>query len=143
MKSQKMKFQKLNSMVFLNPITQSQSSTKQKGDAEENAALLFLQQQGLRLLHRNYRTPGRGGGEIDLILQESDGTVVFVEVRLRARRQFGGALASVGLTKQRRLVFAARYFLLRWRQHPPTRFDVLAWEPEDMIWLKGAFEAGH
>jgi len=65
-------------MVLLN------RTSKQSGDAAEDAALLFLQQQGLRLLQRNYRTPGRGGGEIDLILQESDSTVVFVEVRKRA-----------------------------------------------------------
>ena len=116
-------------------------STKQLGDAAENAALHFLQEQGLRLLQRNYRTPGRGGGEIDLILQESDSTVVFVEVRKRALAQFGGALGSVGAVKQRRLVFAARFFLMRWRPLPPARFDVIAWEPEGMIWVKAAFDA--
>jgi putative endonuclease len=92
-------------MVFLN------RTSKQSGDAAEDAALIFLQQQGLRLLQRNYRTPGRGGGEIDLILQESDSTVVFVEVRKRALRQFGGALGSVGAVKQRRLVFCCALFL--------------------------------
>jgi putative endonuclease len=115
--------------------------TKQAGDAAENAALCFLQQKGLRLLQRNYRTPGRGGGEIDLILQESDGTLVFVEVRKRAQRQFGGALGSVSRAKQRRIVFAARYYLWRWRPLPPTRFDVVAWEAEGMIWQKAAFDA--
>ena len=131
-------FQKVMSMVFSNLTSQS---TKQNGDAAEAAALNFLQAQGLRLLQRNYRTPGRGGGEIDLILQESDSTVVFVEVRKRTLRQFGGALASVGAVKQRRIVFAARVFLMRWRQLPPARFDVIAWEPEGMIWIKAAFDA--
>ena len=132
-------------MVFLNPTSQSKTlakqTTKQRGDDAEEAALQFLQRQGLRLLHRNYRTPGRGGGEIDLILQESDSTVVFVEVRKRAMGQFGGALGSVGALKQRRLVFAARYYLMRWRQLPPARFDVIAWEPHGMIWVKAAFDA--
>ena len=122
-------------MVFLN------RTSKQSGDAAEDVALIFLQQQGLRLLQRNYRTPGRGGGEIDLILQESDSTVVFVEVRKRALAQFGGALGSVGALKQRRIVFAARYFLMRWRHLPPARFDVIAWEPHGMIWVKAAFDA--
>ncbi|NDD02857.1 MAG: YraN family protein, partial [Betaproteobacteria bacterium] len=94
--------------------TRFKQTTKQSGDAAEDAALRFLQEQGLRLLQRNYRTPGRGGGEIDLILQESDSTLVFVEVRKRSQRQFGGALGSVSRTKQRRIVFAARYFLWRW-----------------------------
>ena len=122
--------------------TRLKQTTKQSGDAAEDAALRFLQHQGLRLLHRNYRTPGRGGGEIDLILQESDSTLVFVEVRKRSQRQFGGALGSVSRAKQRRIVFAARYFLWRWQQLPPTRFDVIAWEPDGLIWQKAAFEAG-
>ena len=122
--------------------TRFKQTTKQSGDAAEDAALRFLQEQGLRLLQRNYRTPGRGGGEIDLILQESDSTLVFVEVRKRSQRQFGGALGSVSRTKQRRIVFAARYFLWRWPQLPPTRFDVIASEPDGLIWQKAAFEAG-
>jgi putative endonuclease len=132
-------------MVFLNPTSQrktlAKQTTKQQGDDAEEAALQFLQRQGLRLLHRNYRTPGRGGGEIDLILQESDSTVVFVEVRQRAGSRFGGALGSIGTAKQRRIIFAARYFLWRWRALPPSRFDVVAWEPGGMVWLKAAFEA--
>ena len=135
-------FQKLTSMGFLGPTYQSgMQTTKQAGDAAEDAALEFLQQQGLCLLMRNYRTPGRGGGEIDLILQESDGTVVFVEVRKRAHPRFGGAMGSVSRTKQRRIIFAARYFLWRWRQLPPTRFDVVAWEATGLIWQKAAFDA--
>ncbi len=116
-------------------------TTKQAGDAAEDDALHFLQRQGLRLLHRNYRTPGRGGGEIDLILQESDGTVAFVEVRKRTLSRFGGALGSVSRVKQRRIIFAARYFLCRYRTLPPTRFDVLAWEAHGLHWQKAAFDA--
>ena len=135
-------------MEFLGPTNQSSMQTsrvqtsKQSGDAAEDAALHFLQLQGLRLLQRNYRTPGRGGGEIDLILQETDGTLVFVEVRKRAQRQFGGALASVSRTKQRRIIFAARYYLWRFQRLPPARFDVVAWEPEGLIWQRAAFDAG-
>ena len=80
-------------------------TTKAVGDAAEQTALNFLQQAGLRLLARNYRTPGRGGGEIDLILRDADGTCVFVEVRQRKTASHGGAAASVSSTKQRRIVF--------------------------------------
>ena len=72
-------------------------STCSKGQQAEDQALAYLQAQGLRLLARNYRTPGRGGGEIDLILQAADGTVVFVEVRSRSHTGFGGAGGSIGL----------------------------------------------
>ena len=116
-------------------------TTKQRGDAAEDAALRHLEAQGLRLLQRNYRTPGRGGGEIDLVMREPGGTLVFVEVRQRASTAFGGAAASVGVQKQRRIVFAARHYLLRWRAMPPCRFDVVLVEPMGITWLRAAFDA--
>ena len=94
------------------------------------------------MVARNYRTPGRGGGEIDLILRDADGTLVFVEVRKRAGSAFGGAAASVGGVKQRRIVFAARHYLLRLRETPPCRFDVIGMEGERIHWLRAAFDAG-
>ena len=117
-------------------------TTKQKGDAAEDAALRHLQAAGLRLLARNYRTPGRGGGEIDLILREPGGTLVFAEVRQRTSSTHGGAAASVSATKQRRIVFAARHYLMRLGAPPPCRFDVVVVEPAGLQWLQGAFDAG-
>ena len=125
-------------MEFLN----KKQTSKSRGDAAEEAALAYLQDKGLRLLQRNYRTPGRGGGEIDLIMQLPDTTVVFVEVRQRATRAFGGAAASVGTVKQRRIIFAARHYLMRWRQLPPARFDVVVVEAEGLQWLQAAFDGG-
>jgi putative endonuclease len=120
---------------------QMHSTTKQKGDAAEDHALQHLQAQGLQLLQRNYRTPGRSGGEIDLIMRDPDGTLVFVEVRKRRNINHGGALASVTHVKQRRLVFAAQHYLLKLRQVPPCRFDVVAVEGDDLQWFKAAFDA--
>ena len=117
------------------------STTKQVGDVAEDAALQYLQQRGLRLLERNYRTPGRGGGEIDLIMRAPDGTTVFVEVRQRRSASHGGAAASVGAVKQRRIVFAARHYLMHRRTVPPCRFDVVSVEPAGIEWLQAAFEA--
>ena len=122
--------------------SQPSRTTKHLGDAAEDLALQYLQDKGLRLLVRNYRTPGRGGGEIDLIMREADATVVFVEVRARKTTQFGGALASVSVTKQRRIIFAAQHYLLRWPKLPPCRFDVLALEGQTLNWYKGAFGQG-
>ena len=116
-------------------------TTKQTGDAAEDAALHYLQQAGLRLVQRNYRTPGRGGGEIDLIMRAADGTTVFVEVRQRKSTSHGGAAASVSALKQRRIIFAARHYLMRLRQPPPCRFDVVLLEPGSIEWLQGAFDA--
>ena len=118
------------------------STTKQAGDAAEDEAQRYLQKQGLRLLQRNYRSPGRGGGEIDLIMGTPDGTTVFVEVRSRASSAHGGAAASISYFKQRRIVFAARHYLSRLQRTPPCRFDVVLVEPSGVQWLKAAFDAG-
>jgi len=117
------------------------STTKQTGDVAEDAALRHLQQAGLRLLARNYRTPGRGGGEIDLVMRSSDGTLVFVEVRQRNSSSHGGAAASVGRVKQQRIIFAARHYLMRLTEPPPCRFDVVLLECDRIEWLQAAFEA--
>ncbi len=128
--------------MFLPIKTSAQPrSTKQAGDAAEQAALEHLQQAGLRLLERNYRTPGRGGGEIDLIMRAPDGTTVFVEVRQRGSGRHGGAAASISALKQRRIIFAARHYLMHLRALPACRFDVVLLEPAGLRWLPGAFNA--
>ena len=78
-------------------------------------------------------------------MKAPDGTIVFVEVRQRRRSTHGGAAASVGVQKQRRIVFAARHFLMRWPQLPACRFDVLTLSGDedaaDIDWIQGAFTA--
>ncbi|HQY38361.1 MAG TPA: YraN family protein [Giesbergeria sp.] len=127
-------------MDFLDKIFAGKTTTRAQGDAAEDLAWAHLQAAGLRLLVRNYRTPGRGGGEIDLIVQEPDGTVVFVEVRRRSSQSYGGAGASIAATKQRRIILAARHYLMRWGAPPPCRFDVVLVE-KSVQWIKAAFDA--
>jgi putative endonuclease len=116
-------------------------TTKAVGDAAEQAALKRLQLAGMQLLTRNYRTPGRGGGEIDLIMREPDGNCVFVEVRERKSASHGGAAASVSVAKQCRIVFAARHYLMRLINPPPCRFDVVAVDAGAVVWIPAAFDA--
>jgi putative endonuclease len=117
-------------------------TTRARGEEAEDLALAHLLRHGLRLVSRNYRLaqgPGAHGGEIDLILRERDGTLVFVEVRARRSGACGGAVASIGAAKQRRLRRAAEAFLMRWPVLPPCRFDVVAIEAGQVSWLRGAF----
>ena len=109
-----------------------------KGKLGEDAALGYLQAQGLSLLERNFRCRG---GEIDLIMQDKN-TLVFVEVRLRTHRRYGGAAESVIFSKQNRLILAAQLYLQRYRTLPATRFDVIAIEieGEQLNWLKNVIE---
>jgi putative endonuclease len=120
-------------------------AARQTGEAAEQRALAHLLRQGLALVTRNYRVargPFARGGEIDLILRERDGTLVFVEVRARRSRAHGGAAATIGASKRRSLIHAAQHYLQRWPSPPPCRFDVVSIDGDELQWLRAAFDAG-
>jgi putative endonuclease len=109
---------------------------KALGQAAENAALDYLQGQGLCLVARNVRFRV---GELDLIMKDQT-TIVFVEVRWRRSAAFGSAAASVDWRKQQRMIRAAQLWLGRFGQDlPACRFDVVACSPGRLDWLAGAF----
>ena len=119
-------------------------TTKAIGEDGESRALAYLLARGLTLVQRTYRVaagPHARGGEIDLIVRESDGTLVFVEVRTRKGAGFGGAAGSVSAAKQRSVIFAARCYLRGLATPPACRFDVVAIEGAHIEWLRGAFDA--
>jgi len=90
----------------------------------EKRAERFLKKRGLKKLAGNF-TCRRG--EIDLVMVEPDGSVVFVEVKTRADERFGPVESVVTRRKRDRLFAAARCFLARYRiEQRPFRFDVIA-----------------
>jgi putative endonuclease len=126
-------------------VHRDKGPTQAAGDDAEARALAWLQARGLALVQRNYRVargPRARGGEIDLILRDRDGTLVFVEVRSRRSSAHGGAAASVNARKQQSIVLAARHYLMALRVLPPCRFDVVAIDGEEIEWLQGAFGEG-
>ncbi len=110
------------------------------GAQAEQTAARYLQRQGLRLLHSNYRCRF---GEIDLVLKDGV-TLVFAEVRLRSRNDFGGAAASIDARKQNRLILTAQHYLANVSPTPPCRFDAVLLTTvegdEGVVWLKNAFQ---
>jgi putative endonuclease len=131
-------------MAMFKGVFRSRPDTGARGQVAEDKALAHLLAAGLRLVERNYRVaagPSRRGGEVDLILLDSNGTLVFVEVRARADHSHGGAAASVTASKQRRVIYAAQHYLMRHASPPPCRFDVVAIDGGALLWLQGAFEA--
>jgi putative endonuclease len=115
-------------------------SKKKAGDDAEALAEAYLSQRGLRLVTRNYRCRF---GEIDLIMTEGN-TLVFIEVRFRASNQFGGAVESIHVAKQRRLIAAAEHYLMTLKVTPPCRFDAILVNKLDhshVEWIKDAFSA--
>ena len=84
----------------------------------------FLKRKGLKTLTRNFSCKT---GEIDLIMVDTDRTIVFVEVRTRADETFGSAESSITFAKKSRLIRTARYLLAKHDiDDRPFRFDVVA-----------------
>lgn len=124
-------------------------SNAERGPADRRAvgarfeahAQNWLQRQRLVFVARNVHCRG---GELDLVMREHDGTLVFVEVRARTRAAYGGAAASIGWHKRQRLLRAAREYLLTYAgEHgalpPACRFDVVTFEGGRLTWLRDAF----
>jgi putative endonuclease len=114
-----------------------------KGQRAEDMACQHLQQQGLNLLHKNFHSRF---GEIDLIMQHQQ-TLVFVEVRYRKNRVFGGPAASITPAKQEKIRKTALFFMQKKGREFNARFDVLAICGNDLNkpqqlnieWIKNAF----
>lgn len=118
------------------------TESKLVGSAFETRAQEFLQRQRMRFIARNVSCRG---GEIDLVMRDRDGSLVFVEVRARRQRQYGGAAASIGWSKRQRIVRAAQHYLATRssisHDQPACRFDVIAFEAGRLVWLRDAFRA--
>jgi putative endonuclease len=108
------------------------TSRQRTGDEGEEQALQYLIAAGLTLVRRSFLCKG---GEIDLIMRDQ-ASLVFVEVRKRASKQFGGAVASVTPAKQKRMVHAAQVYLLNQKANPACRFDLIAIDDGEITWLK-------
>lgn len=115
------------------------AETGRRGEA---AVALFYAQRGCKLLEHNYHSRY---GEVDLILRDTDGTLVFCEVKTRGGRRLARPAAAVGKAKRRRLILTAQVYLQSTGQSDePLRFDVAEVTPLDTgRWMvhiiKGAF----
>ena len=119
-------------------------SSRERGQDAELACCNYLQQQGLKLLAKNYH--GRRG-ELDLVMRD-DNTVVFVEVRYRKSNTYGGALESITTSKQEKLRMTAEQYLQQETELKYGRFDVVAMSEKvqnkgptiySFEWIKDAF----
>src|SRR5450631_3769676 len=124
--------------------TNHTESRLQRGAASELIAAAYLEERGVVVLARNLRCKT---GELDLVCLDQ-AVLVIVEVRQRARVDFGGAPASVNWRKQRKIIRATQFFLQRqtqWRGRA-MRFDVVALDglpdrAHRIVWIKDAFRA--
>ena len=97
-------------------------STKALGDQGEDLTGDYLLARGCTLLDRQWRCRY---GELDLVARDADGTICFVEVKLRSGGRAGLPREAVDRRKREKLRAAAEAYL---SQHgledAPARFDV-------------------
>jgi len=120
----------------------ARASTAELGADAEESACRYLLDQGYRLLTRNYRCRY---GEIDLIMGDGS-TIVFVEVRMRSRTDFGSGAESVDSRKQGRILRSAEHYLKRHATlFASCRFDVVSilrtGNAHQLDWIRNAFGA--
>lgn len=103
------------------------------GQAAEDRAWAFLQEQGCELVARNWHCRY---GEIDLIVKQGD-RLIFVEVKYRKNQAFGGAAYSITPRKLSKLQQTVEYYL---QENPcpyPCRLDaILLQGTAEPIWIK-------
>jgi putative endonuclease len=91
----------------------------------EKLACEFLGGNGYEIIETNYRCPG---GEIDIVARQRD-TLVFIEVRTKTSRLFGGPEESITPAKMARLrTVAAHYYQDHDNLPEARRIDVVAIE---------------
>jgi putative endonuclease len=99
------------------------TASQARGRWGEREVARWYERRGGVVVDRNWRCPA---GELDLVVRVGR-TVVFCEVKARATDAFGGGLAAVGSTKQRRLRRLAMAWLEVHDVHGvDLRFDVAA-----------------
>lgn len=120
---------------------------RHKGNQAEALACVYLQQQGLVLIDKNFSIQA---GEVDLIMRDSNSpdTLVFIEVRYRKNADYGGAAGSITTHKQRRIIKAALAYMQKHEPQSSMRFDVVAIEGDnegkisnncEINWIANAF----
>jgi putative endonuclease len=127
--------------VTRSPVSELRRSAYRRGRWAEDAALAYMQDRGLKLLQRNYRTRF---GEIDLIMTDAD-ILVLVEVRYRARNDFATAIESIDRAKCERILRSGEHYLQqRHKADIQCRLDAViitgSEGSHDIEWLKHVYE---
>ena len=95
--------------------------TSRAGNRGEAAVARYLRQRGYTLLASQWRCRF---GELDLVARDRQGTLCFVEVKLRGSGAIALPREFVDSRKQQRLRSAAEMYLSQQELDAPARFDV-------------------
>ncbi|BBB31710.1 conserved hypothetical protein [Thermotomaculum hydrothermale] len=107
-----------------------------KGFLWEKVSAVYLFLKGFKILEFNYRTRF---GEIDIVCRDKD-SIVFVEVKYRKSEKFGRAEEFVTESKRKKIIMAAKQYVVEKNIDTNIRFDVVAINGFKINHIKNAFE---
>lgn len=112
-----------NLLIWINSCKIELMSATDTGNQGEELACKYLQNQGYKILKRNYRIRG---GEIDIVSQNKE-YLVFVEVKTRYSHEYGLPSESMTPWKIKYLLKTAKFYLqeVKWMDRP-YRLDFIS-----------------
>lgn len=112
---------------------------RQLGKEKEQVAAGYLQKKGYEILCCNYHCRQ---AEIDIIAKKEE-YLVFIEVKYRKNKKYGGSIYAVPPRKQQKICYAAQNYIFEHRipLNQAMRFDVIAMDGNEILHIKNAFEA--
>ncbi len=114
---------------------------QKRGRRGEDIACGYLKKNGYKILEKNFNCRQ---GEIDIIANDRNGVLCFVEVKARSSIVFGLPEESVTHTKQQKLVAAAYIYIEnKMSNDDAMRFDVVSVDltNNQVRLIKNAFDA--
>ena len=116
------------------------ASHNKTGIAGEAMAVIWLREQGLELLHLNWR---HSHWEVDIIASK-DVVLHFIEVKTRRTKKFGHPEEAVSKKKVRNLINASEEYLYQHPQWKRIQFDILSItilknEPVEYFFIEDVF----
>ena len=113
-----------------------------RGAQFEDYARDYLADQGLCLLQQHFHCRF---GEIDLIMRDQE-TICFIEVKFRKSLRFGGAASTISISKQRKIIKTALFYISQHRHlaSQALRFDAFLIQQQadtsnQVNWIRAAF----
>ena len=110
------------------------SKSKELGKQGEDGASLYLEENGYKILNRNWKT---GAKEIDIIA-ENDDFIIFVEVKTRSEDYLEHPRTAVMASKQKTIIKVADQYIRQYNVDKECRFDIIT-----IIKSNGGLEISH
>ena len=111
-----------------------------KGRDGETAAAFLLEEKGMKILERNFRSRS---GEIDIIAMDKD-IIIFIEVKTWSAYGIDALEYSINDKKRQKIIETSKYFLSLHREYKymAIRFDIIFISPAGITHLASAFTEG-